>query len=365
MHRALAVLLFVLVAAAGALSIPTARGASPDVVVSQVFAGGGNAGAPFASDFVELFNRGSTSVDVSGWTVQYASATGTTWQVTSLAGSIAPGRHYLVQLASGGTVGAPLPTPDATGTSNLAVSGGKVAVVRGAAALTCGATAGSCSSAASLADLVGYGAATDYEGGAPAPAIDNTTAATRGSSGCADTDANASDFTAEAAAPRNTASAAATCGTMPPPTGGVSQGATVDVDVQSVLSIALERPAVSFGNAATGSTPPPVSERLTVTTNGAAGYSVTVHRSAFAPADLPLGIAGTAPSGGVIGGTLAGGATAAIPIAPAADLLVGSTTAQSAAAGDVWDTRLGFVSPLPVVPAGRYTATVTFTVIGR
>ena len=33
--------------------------------------------------------------------------------------------------------------------------------------------------------------------------------------------------------------------------------------------------------------------------------------------------------------------------------------------GDVWDTRLGFISPLPVVPAGRYTATVTFTVIGR
>ena len=78
MHRALAVLLFLLVAAAGALSIPTARGASPDVVVSQVFAGGGNAGAPFASDFVELFNRGATTVDVSGWTVQYASATGTT-----------------------------------------------------------------------------------------------------------------------------------------------------------------------------------------------------------------------------------------------------------------------------------------------
>ena len=30
--------------------------------------------------------------------------------------------------------------------------------------------------------------------------------------------------------------------------------------------------------------------------------------------------------------------------------------------GDVWDTRLGFTAPLPVVPAGRYTATVTFTV---
>ena len=364
MHRAVALLLFGVLAVAGAFVAPSARGASPDVLVSQVFAGGGNAGAPFSNDFVELFNRGSAAVDVSGWSVQYASATGTSWQVTALAGTIAPGRHYLVQLASGGTVGAGLPTPDATGTSNLAVSGGKVAVVRSATALTCGATAGSCSVVTSVADLVGYGGATDFEG-AVAPAIDNTTAATRASDGCVDTDANGADFTSAAAAPRNSASAAVTCGTEPPPVGSASQGATVDVDIQSVLSIALERPAVSFGNATTGSTPTPVSERLTVTSNNAAGYSVTAHRTAFQPADLPLGIAGTAPTGGQIGPALAGGAMAAIPIPPAADLLVGTTAARSAAAGDVWDTRLGFVSPLPVVPAGRYTATVTFTVIGR
>jgi len=364
MHRAVALLLFVALAVAGSVAVPFARGASPDVVVSQVFAGGGNAGAPFASDFVELFNRGSTTIDVSGWTVQYASATGTTWQVTTLAGSIAPGRHYLVQLASGGTIGAALPAPDATGTANLAVSGGKVAVVRDATALTCGAAAGSCSAVFSVADVVGYGSATDYEGAA-APAIDNTTAATRASDGCVDTDANGADFVAAAPAPRNTASGTVTCGSQPPPAGAASGTATVDVDIQSVLSIALERASVSFGNATTGSTPAPVSERVTVLSNNAAGYSVTVHRSAFQPADLPLGIAGTAPSGGQVGPGLAGGATAAIPVVPAADLLVGTTAAASAAAGDLWDTRLGFASPLPVVPAGRYSATVTFTVIGR
>ena len=365
MHRAVALLLFGLVAVAGAFVAPSARGASPDLVISQVFAGGGNAGAPYANDFVELFNRGSSSLDVSGWSVQYASATGTSWQVTPLVGAIAPGRHYLVQLASGGTVGAGLPTPDATGTSNLAVSGGKVAVVRSATALTCGATAGSCSAVTSVADLVGYGGATDFEGGAAAPAIDNTTAATRASGGCVDTDANGGDFTSAAASPRNSASAAVACGTEPPPVGSASQSATVDVDIQSVLSIALERPSVSFGNATTGSTPTPVSERVTVTSNNAAGYSVTTHRTAFQPADLPLGIAGTAPSGGQIGPALTGGAMAAIPIPPVADLLVGTTAARSAPTGDVWDTRLGFTGPLPVVPAGRYTATVTFTVIGR
>jgi hypothetical protein len=364
MHRAVALLLFAVLAATGALAVPDARGASPDLVVSQMFAGGGNSGAPYANDFVELFNRGSTPIDVSSWTVQYASATGTTWQVTALAGSIAPGRHYLVQLASGGTVGAALPTPDAAGTSNLAVSGGKVALVRSTTALACGAAAGSCSAVTAVADLVGYGTASDYEGAAAAAAIDNTTAATRGSGGCDDTDANSVDFAAAAPTPRNSSSAVLTCGTEPPPI-GVSQSATVDVDIQSVLSISLERPSVSFGNAATGSTPAPVSERVTVISNSANGYAVTVHRAAFLPADLPLGVAGTAPSGGQIGPALAGGAMAAIPIAPAADLLVGTTAARSVAAGDVWDTRLGFVSPLPVVPAGRYTATVTFTVIGR
>jgi hypothetical protein len=364
MPRALAVLLVTALTAAGLLAV-TARGASPDVVVSQVYAGGGNAGAPFANDFVELFNRGSTAIDVSGWTIQYASAAGSSWQATPLTGSIGPGRHYLVQLASAGAVGASLPTPDATGTSNLAVSGGKVAVVRDATPLACGAVAGSCSAVGSVADLVGYGSAADYEGSGAASGLDNTTAAARAGDGCTDADDNAADFTAAAPSPRNASAAATSCGAVPPPSGGVSQGAAVDVDVQSVLSIALERPSVSFGNAVTGSTPAPVSERVTVHSNNATGYALTVHRTAFTPTDLPLGVAGTAPAGGQIGASLAGGATSGIPVTPAADLLVGTTAAPSAGSGDVWGTSLGFTSPLPSVPAGRYTATVTFTVIGR
>jgi predicted extracellular nuclease len=134
--------LLALAVALALLIAPAASSASPDMVLSQLFAGGGNAGAPYANDFVELFNRGDTTVDLSGWSIQYASASGTTWQVTALSGSVQPGRRYLVQLASA-AVGAALPTPDATGTSNLAVSGGKVALVRGSTALTCGASAGS------------------------------------------------------------------------------------------------------------------------------------------------------------------------------------------------------------------------------
>ena len=93
------------------LAAPFANGATSTVVVSQLFAGGGNAGAPYTNDFVELVNRGGTAVDVSGWTVQYASAASAGWQSTALTGSIQPGRYYLVQLASTAAVGAPLPTP--------------------------------------------------------------------------------------------------------------------------------------------------------------------------------------------------------------------------------------------------------------
>ena len=215
MPRLVGLLVVLAAVAAGVIAVPAARSASPDVVVSQVFAGGGNSGAPYANDFVELFNRSATSIDVSGWTIQYASAAGTTWQATALTGSIAPGRHYLVQLASAAAVGAPLPTPDAIGTTNLAVSGGKVAVVRDSALLTCGGSAGSCSGVASLADLVGYGGAVDFEGSGPAPAIGNTTAAVRATAGCTDTDANATDFTADAPTPRNSAAAATPCATRP------------------------------------------------------------------------------------------------------------------------------------------------------
>ncbi|MGH3002203.1 MAG: lamin tail domain-containing protein [Gaiellaceae bacterium] len=349
-----------------AVLAPGAGGASSssELVVSQVFAGGGNAGAPYQNDFVELLNRSASSVDLSGWTVQYAPATGTSWQATALSGSVAPGHYYLVQLASAAAVGATLPTPDATGTSNLAASGGKVALVRSATALTCGATVGSCSASTSVEDLVGYGTATDYEGAGAAPALDNTTADLRAEAGCTDTDTSSADFSAAAPAPRTTASAAASCGALPSPT-APTQDASVNLDIQPVIAISLEHSSLGFGQAVTGSTPSPLSEHVTVSSNQTTGYSLSVHRSVFVPSDLPLAIGATAPAGGQLGGSVAGGTLAPIPVAPAADLLLGTTSAASPAAGDVWPTSVGFSAPLPAVAPGHYTATITFTVIGR
>ena len=68
-----------------------ADAASTDVVITEVYGGGGNSGAPYQNDFVELTNNSSAPVDVSGWSIQYASSGGSTWQVTNLTGTIAPG----------------------------------------------------------------------------------------------------------------------------------------------------------------------------------------------------------------------------------------------------------------------------------
>src|SRR5262249_22323314 len=48
---------------------------TPNLVISHVYGGGNNSGAQFQNDFVEIYNRGSTTVDfsVTPYSVQYAS----------------------------------------------------------------------------------------------------------------------------------------------------------------------------------------------------------------------------------------------------------------------------------------------------
>jgi hypothetical protein len=354
-----------LLALLGALLVfPTAAGAGASgVVVSQIYGGGGNAGATFRNDYVELFNTGAGAVDLSGWTVQYATAAGTSWQATALSGTIAPGRYFLVQLASNSDVGATLPPADATGTSNLGATSGKIALVRGAAALTCGASAESCSADPLVEDFVGYGSASDFEGAGSAPGLANTSAALRANNGCTDTGDNATDFTAAEPAPRNSASPENSCSGTPSP--GPAGSVNVNLDVASVLSVSLDRPSLSFGTFTSGDRPAPLPERVTISSNNTAGYSLVVARTAFAPADLPLALSASAPAGGTLGGALTGGALVPIPISPATGLTVGTKAASSGAGGDVWATNIGFSSALPLVATGRYTATVTFTALAR
>jgi len=227
----------------------TVQASSSDIVISQVYGGGGNSGAPYLNDFIELFNRGNTTVSLAGMSVQYASATGTgsfgSNPVTLLSGSLAPGQYYLVQ-QSGGATGAPLPTPDATGTVAMSASSGKVALVNSTAGLACNGGSTPCSAAqlALIKDLVGYGGANFYEG-SPAPGLSNTTAALRLADGCTETDNNAVDFAAGAPNPRNTSAPLNPClaqDTAPTVTGTFPADGATDFPVHADLSITFSEP---------------------------------------------------------------------------------------------------------------------------
>jgi DNA/RNA endonuclease G (NUC1) len=204
------------------------QAASTSIVISQIYGAGGNSGATLQNDYIELFNKGNSAVNLSGWSVQYTSATGTgnfSGNVTALSGTLAAGQYYLVK-ESGGANGAPLPAADATGTISMAAGAGKVIVANTTTGLACNGSSTPCNASqlAQIVDLIGYGTgsggANFFEGSTAAPSIGATTADFRDDLGCTDTDQNGADFASAVApvspgppAPRNTASALHPCTT--------------------------------------------------------------------------------------------------------------------------------------------------------
>jgi uncharacterized repeat protein (TIGR01451 family) len=185
---------------------------SPDLVISQVYGGGGNTGAPFNADFIELFNRGASAVSLNGLSLQYTSATGT--GLFGVAGitrlpdvMLAPGQYFLVREASG-AIGAALPQPFYAAGAPIAMgaTGGKVALVRSINPLGCNGGSTPCSpdQLASIIDLVGYGDANFFEGSGTALGASNTAAVIRNGAGATDTNDNRTDFASGTPTPRNT-----------------------------------------------------------------------------------------------------------------------------------------------------------------
>ncbi len=206
-----------------AVAIPSFASTS-GVVISQVFGGNGAAPNAYASDYVELFNAGTTAQSIAGWSIQYSSSTGTgtfgSNSITTLSGTLQPGQHYLVQLVT--TTGNPLPVAADITNNALNISGtaGKVVLVNTSAGLACNGSSTACSAAqlAQIVDLVGYGPATNFAEGSPAPAPSTTSAIFRAGNGCTDTNNNAADFTVATPLPRNSLTAPAPCsGATPPP----------------------------------------------------------------------------------------------------------------------------------------------------
>jgi sulfur transfer complex TusBCD TusB component (DsrH family) len=188
------------------------------LVISQVYGGGGNSGATYTNDFIEIFNPTGSAISLSGLSVQYNGATATgAYSVTALTGTIGAGKYYLIQEASGGAIGSPLPSPNATGTINLAAGAGKVALATTTTPFS-GTTCLALTS--SVIDFVGYGSTANCSEVSPAPGTsNNTTSILRRNEGCMETDNNSADFTngalaTGAASPRNSSTDAHIC---PPP----------------------------------------------------------------------------------------------------------------------------------------------------
>jgi hypothetical protein len=179
------------------------------LVISQVYGGGGNSGATYNRDFVELFNPTASPVSLAGYSIQYSTATGSSWTSRALSGTVAAFSYFLVQMTTSGTNGSPLPTPDLTVTNtDLSGTAGKLALVNSITALS-----GSCPGSASIVDFVGYGTSANcWEGsGTTSPPGGNANSLTRASGGCTDADNNATDFTAAMASARNSASPPNSC----------------------------------------------------------------------------------------------------------------------------------------------------------
>lgn len=207
------------------LAVSSAASVNAQVVISQVFGGGGNSGAPFTHDFVELFNRSHEAVDLSGWTLQFGTATGTTSlgstasTLTELSGLLLPGQYLLVRGASGGANGIALPFPDILDATppSIAAASAKIALARTTASLGTHCPVGGTFETL-VADFVGFGTANCWEGFGAAPAGSNIRALVRIDGGCTDMNDNAGDFIAADPAPRSRASALHVCpGAGPPP----------------------------------------------------------------------------------------------------------------------------------------------------
>ncbi len=242
------------------------------VVISQVYGGGGNAGATLSHDFVELFNRGSAPVSVTGWSVQYASAAGMSWQLTNISGVIQPGQYYLVQEGNP-TLPSNLPTPDTTGNISMSATAGKVALVSATTALT-----GTCPLGAGVVDFVGFGTTANCSETSPTPAPSNTTAVLRAGLGCTETNNNAADFTAGAPTPRNTASPLNPCvGVLTITTASPLPNGTVG-QPYSVTFTASGGTGTGYAFTMVAGTPPP---GLTLTDATLSGTPLTTTGSPF------------------------------------------------------------------------------------
>ena len=183
-----------------------------DLVISQIYGGGGNSGSVYRSDFIEIFNKSSSPVSLAGKSVQYASSTGSSWAMTPLTNvTLAPGQFYLIQQATGADTAKPaLPAPDATGTITMSATTGKVVLSSVATQYTIQ------NPEINVIDKIGFGPGANGFEGSPTAALTNGTGARR-IDVCADLNQNNTEFVLQAPVARNSGSPLAPCGVSDAP----------------------------------------------------------------------------------------------------------------------------------------------------
>lgn len=180
------------------------------IVINEVYTGGGLLGAAITNDFIELKNIGSSTASLNGATIQYASSSGAFTQYNNLPNiTLTPGQTYLIQQGSdglGGLINLLNPNLIVTVLLNLDGSpsvgvGVGLALTSGKVALASNATPVTGPTAANVLDFVGYGLANQFEGAgaAPSPTILNSITRTTG-----DTNNNNVDFTISLPTPQAT-----------------------------------------------------------------------------------------------------------------------------------------------------------------
>ncbi len=189
--------------------------ADSNIRISQIYTRGGEAGAIYQNDFIELYNRGNSTVDISGWTLSITSFDeSSSIGVRFLSPSIPfpPGTHLLFTFPSGGANGQVLTGDVPIPVGSLGATGGQIALLAKDKTLPVGCPA-SPDLTGAVVDYVGYGTAMCFEGTVTlAPPVNKSLMRING--GCTDTNNNLADFSFTDPNPRRSTSPGVLCGSQ-------------------------------------------------------------------------------------------------------------------------------------------------------
>lgn len=185
----------------GLLSIPVKKvqaKVAPYVVISEIYGGGGNSGATYKNDFIELYNPTDTDISLKGWKIQYAAKSGSfgSQNNTELTGVIKSNGYFLIQESRGNVGSDELPTPDIAGNIAISATDCKVRLI---------------DENDNVIDLVGVGVANEAEGEKTAKGMSNTKSVQRKDNDASedgitngwDTNNNENDFYSNEPTPRS------------------------------------------------------------------------------------------------------------------------------------------------------------------